>query len=101
MGEGFGGQLPFLLMILVVFVFFIILPAQRRQKKEKTFVKNLKKGDRIVTKSGLYGRILETSDTDNSCVIETMAGKLKYDRSAISAEMSQKLNASPSDKKKK
>ena len=92
--EGFSGQMPFLLLMLVVFFFFIILPQQRRQKKEKNFMKNLAKGDRIVTKSGLHGKVVELNDKDNTCVIETMAGKLKIERSAISLETSEKLNAS-------
>ena len=92
--EALQGQLPFLLLMLVVFFFFIILPQQRRQKKEKNFMKNLAKGDRIVTKSGLHGKVVELNDKDNTCVIETMAGKLKIERSAISLETSEKLNAS-------
>ena len=47
MQGGFSDQLPFLLLMLVVFVFFIILPQSRRQKKEKNFINNLKKGDRV------------------------------------------------------
>ncbi|MDA0773553.1 MAG: preprotein translocase subunit YajC [Bacteroidetes bacterium] len=89
--EGFSGQLPFLLLMLVVFFFFIILPQQRRQKKEKNFMTALKKGDRIITKSGLHGKILEVNDKDNTCIIETLAGKLKVERSAISLELSAKL----------
>jgi preprotein translocase subunit YajC len=92
--DALQGQLPFLLLMLVVFFFFIILPQQRRQKKEKNFMKNLKKGDRIVSKSGLHGKVLELNDKDNTCVIETMAGKLKIERSAISLEASENLNAS-------
>ena len=92
--DALKGQLPFLLLMLVVFFFFIILPQQRRQKKEKNFMKNLAKGDRIVTKSGLHGKVVELNDKDNTCVIETMAGKLKIERSAISLETSEKLNAS-------
>ena len=92
--DALQGQLPFLLLMLVVFFFFIILPQQRRQKKEKNFMKNLAKGDRIVTKSGLHGKVVELNDKDNTCVIETMAGKLKIERSAISLETSEKLNAS-------
>ena len=92
--DALKGQLPFLLLMLVVFFFFIILPQQRRQKKEKNFMKNLAKGNRIVTKSGLHGKVIELNDKDNTCVIETMAGKLKIERSAISLETSEKLNAS-------
>jgi len=93
--EGFSGQLPFLLLMLVVFFFFIILPQQRRQKKEKNFMNQLKKGDRIVTKSGIHAKVVELNDKDNTCVIETLAGKLIVERSSISLEMSAKLNPPP------
>ena len=96
--DAFSGQLPFLLLMLVVFFFFIILPQQRRQKKEKNFMNNLKKGDRIISKSGLHGKVVELNDKDNTCVIETLAGKLKIERSAISLDMSSKLNAPPEAK---
>ena len=65
----------------------------KRQKDEKRFASELKRGDRIITKSGLHGKIVDLNDKDFSCVIETMAGKLKFDRSAISMEMSKKLTA--------
>lgn len=65
----------------------------KRQKDEKKFAAALKKGDKIVTKSGLHGKIVDLNDKDLSCIIETMAGRLKFDRSAISMEMSSKLNA--------
>ena len=90
--DGFSGQMPFLLLMLVVFFFFIILPQQRRQKKEKNFMRDLSKGDRVITKSGLHAKVLDLNDSDNTCIIETMAGKLKIERSALSLEMSQKLN---------
>ena len=84
-------QLPFLLLMLVVFVFFIILPQQRRQKKERTFMNELKKGDRVITKSGIHGKIAELNDKDDTCVVETLAGKIKMDRTALSLELSAKL----------
>ena len=93
--EGLTGQLPFLLMIVVVFVFFIILPQQRRQKKETNFMKALKKGDRVITKGGIHGKIAELNDKDNTCVVETLAGKIKMERSALSLELSGKLNSTP------
>ena len=96
--EGFSGQLPFLLLMLVVFFFFIILPQQRRQKKEKQFMNNLKKGDRVITKSGIHAKVAEINDKDNTCVIETLAGKLKVERTAISLDMSAKLNPPPAKK---
>ncbi len=90
--ENLGQFLP-LILIFVVAYFFMIRPQIKRQKDEKKFASELKKGDRIITKSGLYGKIIELNDKDFSCVIETMAGRLKFDRSAISMEMSRKLSA--------
>ena len=87
-----------LILIFAVAYFFMIRPQIKRQKDEKKFASELKKGDKIITKSGLHGKIVELNDKDFSCVIETMAGRLKFDRSAISMEMSKKLNA-PEEKK--
>lgn len=82
--------LPFILMFVVVY-FFMILPQQKRAKKEKEFESSIKVGDKIITKSGIHGRISELAET--SAVIETMSGKLKMERSAISMELSSKLNS--------
>ena len=87
-----------LILMLVGFFFLMIYPQMRRQKKEKKFLSELKIGSRIVTKSGLHGKIVEIKDGSNSCVIETMAGKIRYEISAISHEMSIKLNSKPKKK---
>lgn len=81
--------LPFLLMFVVIY-FFMIRPQQARAKKEKQFESALKVGDKIVTKSGLHGKVSELAST--TVIIETMSGKLKMERSAISNEMSEALN---------
>lgn len=62
-----------------------------RAKNEKKFASSLKRGDRIITKSGMYGKIFEINDKDESCVIETQAGKIKFDRQAISMDLTEKL----------
>ena len=72
----------------------MLAPQLKRQKQEKKFIQEMKRGDKVITKSGLHGKIVELNDKDNSCVIETMAGKLKFDRSAISMEMSNKVKNS-------
>ena len=81
--------LPFILMFVVIY-FFMIRPQQKRAKDEKQFEASLKVGDRIITKSGLHGKVSELAET--TVVIETMSGKLKMERSAISMEMSSALN---------
>ena len=80
---------PFLLMFVVIY-FFMIKPQQKRAKNEKEFESNLKVGDKIITKSGLHGKVSELADT--TVIIETMSGKLKMERSSISMEMSAALS---------
>ncbi|MCL6294711.1 preprotein translocase subunit YajC [Jejuia spongiicola] len=87
-----GQFMPFVLMFVVIY-FFMIAPQMKRAKKEKKFAAELKRGDKVVTKSGMHGKVLELNDKDGSCVIETMSGKVKFERSAISMEMSSKINA--------
>ncbi|WP_291866938.1 preprotein translocase subunit YajC [Maribacter sp.] len=93
------GQFLPMILIFVVAYFFMIRPQMKKQKDERKFAAELKKGDRIVTRSGLHGKVVDLNDKDSSVVIETMAGKLKFDRSAISLEMSKKLNTPAIEKK--
>ncbi|MBM6500172.1 MAG: preprotein translocase subunit YajC [Flavobacterium sp.] len=81
--------LPFLLIIVVMY-FFMIRPQQKKIKQEKEFESSLKVGDKIITKSGLHGKVSELAET--TVVIETMSGKLKMERSAISLELTAALN---------
>jgi preprotein translocase subunit YajC len=81
--------LPFILMFVVIY-FFMIRPQQKRAKQEKEFESALKVGDKIITKSGIHGKISELADT--TVIIETMSGKLKLERNALSMEMSASLN---------
>jgi len=81
--------IQFGLMAVVIYI-FMIRPQQKKAKNERQFESELKAGDRIVTKSGIHGKIAELAET--TVVIETMSGKLKMERSAISMELSAALN---------
>ena len=83
---------PFLAMILVLY-FFMIRPQINRQKKEKAFQTEIKSGTKVVTSSGIHGKISELHAADNTVTIETGAGKIKFERSAISMELSKKYLA--------
>ena len=89
--EGFGQFLPIILLFTAMY-FLFLLPQSRKAKKEKQFVSNIKNGDLVVTKSGMHGKIVEINDANNTCVLITMAGKIKFDKSAISFELSDALN---------
>lgn len=49
-------------LMIGVFFFLIILPQSRKAKKHAEFISNLKKGDAVVTASGLFGRIYGIAD---------------------------------------
>lgn len=89
---------PIILMFVVVY-FFMIRPQMKRSKQEKQFSSELKKGDRVVTKSGMHGKVVDFSEKQNAVIIETGAGKITFDRSSISMEMSRKLNEPVKEKK--
>ncbi len=87
-----ASMLPFL-AIIVVFYFFMIRPQMSRQKKEKAFQAEINKGTKVVTSSGIHGKVVELNSADNTVTIETGAGKIKFERSAISMELSKKYLA--------
>lgn len=56
---GAGGILslvPFLL-IFIIFYFLLIRPQQQKQKQQRALLDALKKGDKVVTTSGIWGTI--------------------------------------------
>ena len=86
----------FPVLILVVLYFFMIRPQMNQAKKQKKFSAELKRGDRIVTKSGIYGTINDINHKEGTCIIVTMAGKIKFDKSAISMDLTSKLKKTSS-----
>ncbi len=89
---GISAFLPFILMFVVIY-FFMIRPQMKRQKQEKTFQAQLTKGAKVITNSGIHGKVVDIVDSDNTVIIETGAGRIKFERSAISMELSKKLLA--------
>lgn len=84
-GSGLMGFLP-LLLILIVFWFFMIRPQMKRQKELKNFREALKKGDKIVTTGGIYGKVLEIGDYYIIMEVEGQ-NRLKIDKSAVIKDM--------------
>ncbi len=76
-----------LIGVVVVMYFFMIRPQSKKQKEQRKFQDTITKGDRIVTVSGIHGKI---SDMDEKTItIEMENGKMKLERIAISADITQ------------
>ena len=73
-----------LVLIMVIFYFLMILPAQRRQKKVAEMLRNLKNGDKVITNGGIHGTIVGLEDDAIQLRIADQV-KIKIARSAISA----------------
>ena len=83
--QGLLSFLP-LIALFVVFYFFLIRPQMRRQREHQDLVKNLQKGDEVVTNGGLLGRITEVSDTFLKVEVAKNV-EVRVQRQAISAIM--------------
>ncbi|MEY3417382.1 MAG: hypothetical protein RL060_1494 [Bacteroidota bacterium] len=84
-------QIAMIGLILIVFYFFMIRPQQTKAKQQNKFREALKKGDTVVTIGGLHGKIVEFSDDNESVIVEVdRTVKLKFERSAISMEATEK-----------
>lgn len=71
--------------IIGIFYFFMIRPQQKKQKDQKGFVDNLKKGDSVVTIGGLHGRIASVEGT--TVTLEVDRGvKMTFEKTSISRE---------------
>ena len=91
---GFGTQQIIMFgAIAIVFYFFMIRPQVKKQKDQKKYVNELKKGDRVVTTAGIHGRIIEVAEA--TFLVEVDNGKIRFDKSAISLEASKALNTPP------
>jgi preprotein translocase subunit YajC len=88
-GSGWMLQLFLFGGIAIVFYFFMIRPQQKKQKDQKNFINDIKKGDRIVTIGGIHGRIAEM-DEDTITLDVEKGTKIKFEKSAISLEASKK-----------
>lgn len=90
-GTGTGSQgggdilmsiLP-LILIFVVFYFLLIRPQQRKQKALKAMLSGVKRGDDIVTTSGMIGRVIKIDRDDNLLVEVAPNVRIKFMRSAV------------------
>ena len=91
-GPGAGGagmqSLIFLLLIIVVFYFFMIRPQVKKQKDATNFRNALKKGDKVTTTGGIYGKITDVKD--RTVTVEIADNVIvKVDKTAVAAEPSE------------
>jgi preprotein translocase subunit YajC len=91
-----GGSSPmssisFLLMMLVLFgvmYFFMIRPQQKKEKERQRMINELKKGDKVVTNSGIFGVIWGMKDNVVILKVDEEV-KMEFLKSAIAGKVEQ------------
>ena len=68
--------------VIAIFYFMMIRPQQKRAKEHQKLLSGVKRGDKVVTASGIHGTV---SDVDDATVTVTIASNtnVKFDKSAI------------------
>jgi preprotein translocase subunit YajC len=81
-----------LVAIIVVFYFFMIRPQMKKAKEQKKYIEALKKGDKILTIGGIYGKIADIKE-DGTIIMEVEDGsKMKISKNAVSQDATSTLN---------
>jgi preprotein translocase subunit YajC len=95
-GGGGPGLTPLLIqfgLIFLIFYFLIIRPQQRQRKKHEEALRNLKRGDRVVTTGGIVGEVVHIKETlkdgtplrsmDDEVTIKSGESRLIHERGKI------------------
>ncbi len=87
---GGGMMMPIMLVgMIAVMYFFMIRPQQKRAKEQKKFAESMNTGDKIVTSSGIHGRIVRANEDGTLAIEIDRNTTITIERQAISMEMTQ------------
>ena len=75
-------QILFFAAIFAIFYFLLIRPQQKQRKEREAMLAAIKRGDRVVTASGLHGTIVGLNEQTIILKVSDQV-KLEFDRSAI------------------
>ncbi|MBJ59430.1 MAG: preprotein translocase subunit YajC [Flavobacteriales bacterium] len=89
LAEEGGNPLIFFVLVFGVFWFFMIRPQVKKQKQERKFREEIKKGDKVITSGGLHAKVVEVSEKTVKLDVGSST-ILKYEKSGISSELSNK-----------
>lgn len=81
-GNAMLTQLVFFAAIFAIFYFLLIRPQQRQRREREALLRAVKRGDRVVTTSGLHGTVTALDDATVTLRVADQV-KMTFDRSAI------------------
>ena len=96
---GLAGFLP-IIILFAIFYFLLIRPQQKKAKKHREMIANLKKGSRVLTAAGIYGTIQSLDESSIGLEIAEKV-KIKISRASVAAVVSEDDSVQKEEKKKK
>ncbi|MFH2036363.1 MAG: preprotein translocase subunit YajC [Candidatus Zixiibacteriota bacterium] len=87
-GGGFLATWGILIPLFLIMYLMLIRPQRKKQKEHEKLLTELKKGDRVVTNSGMFGTIFAIQDDKNKVVLKlTDEVKVEFLKSAIAGKV--------------
>jgi preprotein translocase subunit YajC len=84
-GGGSQSMLPTIVMVasmFAIFYFLLLRPQQKQKQERERMLSAMKRGDRVVTTSGMHGTVTALSEHTVTLRVADQV-KLEFDRSAI------------------
>lgn len=84
-----GGGMSMIVMMVAIFAimyFFMIRPQNKKQKEIQKFRNSIVPGTEVVTAGGIYGKVKEVNELDNTLMVEIASGvKIKISKNSVYA----------------
>lgn len=84
-----GGGMSMIIMMVAIFAimyFFMIRPQNKKQKEIQKFRNSIVPGTDVVTAGGIYGKVKEVNELDNTLMVEIASGvKIKIAKNSVYA----------------
>lgn len=102
-----------MVLIFAVFYFLLIRPQEKKRKAQESLVSGVKKGEEILTNSGIFGTVTKINDSDNTIMVNvakdvevkilknSIADIISRSRAKAEAEAAKKMNATKKKNPKK
>jgi len=99
-GSALGGTFIQIGLIFLIFYVLIIRPQQKKIKQHDAMLKALKKGDKIITSGGIYGKVVNIKDGEAEVEVEIASNTVvKVNRATIRELVTDKIIPANSNKK--
>lgn len=59
-----------MLLVFAVFYFLLIRPQEKRRRAQQDLVSGVKRGEEVITSSGIFGKVSRVNDSDNTVFVE-------------------------------